>query len=129
MTGASDTIDAAFVPRRRDDVAVEELDAELVVLDERTGRLHVLNPTATVVWQCLDGDADLATLAVELATAFGAEADAVRADLLTLVRQLADDGLLVGFEPDPPAPGEAEPGDDHEPPDAPPRLLTPPPPT
>lgn len=128
MSGSSDTIDAAFVARRRGDVAVEELDHELVVLDERTGRLHVLNPTATVVWQCLDGDADLATLAVELATAFGAEADAVRADLLTLARQLADDGLLVGFEPDPPAPGESAPRDD-EPPDATPRLLTPPPPT
>lgn len=103
-------LDATFVPARRDDLAVEELDGELVLLDETTGGIHVLNATASVVWRCLDGDIDVATLAAELADAFGVDASQVSDDVLGMVRQLAADGLLVGFEPP-----VDEPADDAEP--------------
>jgi len=87
-------IAARFVARARSDVVAEELDGELVLLDEQTARLHVLNPTAALVWQCLDGEADVGTLSAEIAEELGADRAIVEHDVLLLVWQLAADGLI-----------------------------------
>lgn len=88
-------VDAGFVPVPREDVSTEEVDGELVLLDGASGQLRVLNAPAGLVWRCLDGEADVATLAGELAEHFGADEAHVRGDVLMLVRQLLADGLLV----------------------------------
>ncbi len=80
-------------------MVAEELDGQLVLLDEQTARLHVLNPTAALVWQCLDGEADVATLSAEIAEEVGADHDTVYRDVCDLVGRLAQDGLLEGYEP------------------------------
>lgn len=105
-----------FAAAARSDVIAEELDGELVLLDERTGRLHVLNATAALVWRCLDGAVDVTTLATEISEELGADHDTVYQDVRALVHRLASDGLLEGYEP---AQGEGstvEAGE-HDPPD------------
>lgn len=98
---SSTDIGLAFVARPRDSVAAAELDGEAVLFDEGTGRLHTLDPIATVVWACLDGTATLRDIAGELAEAFGAERAVVESDVLRLVRQLGDQGVLEGVAADP----------------------------
>ncbi|MGH9177318.1 MAG: PqqD family protein [Acidimicrobiales bacterium] len=73
-----------------------ELDGEAVVFDDESCRLYLLNPVATVVWQCLDGTASVPELAAELAGSFGAPVATVRADVEALVVELAGAGLLEG---------------------------------
>jgi hypothetical protein len=76
-------------------VATVELDGEAVLLDERNGTLHHLDPVATVVWARFDGVVTLDELARELSDGFGAEPARVRDDLLAFARQLRAQRLLA----------------------------------
>ncbi len=82
------------VPRPAPAVHTVELDGEAVLLDTHVNRLHRLNPTATLLWRCLDGNTSIATLAIEIATAFDAPTDVVLADALVVLAHLGSEGLL-----------------------------------
>jgi thiol-disulfide isomerase/thioredoxin len=94
-----DEIDGDYVPRRREGVVEVEVDSDLVVIAGRMGQTHTLNPTAALVWSCLDGDVTLDQLIVELADATGAPEPVIRDDVLALTRDLGMRGLLVGVVP------------------------------
>ena len=75
------------------------IDGEGVLLDERADRLHLLNHTATLLWQLYDGVVTLAELATEIAEELGADRDAVLADVIAITAHLADEDLLDGLPP------------------------------
>lgn len=109
ITAAEMTLDLVTRPRAR--VAAAEIDERAVLFDEDTGRLHSLDPIATVVWGCLDGTATLRDVAGEIAAAFGADPAMVADDVLRLARELGRQGVLDGVAADPalldePAAGE-----------------------
>lgn len=99
MSDARRTITEAFVPSRSTRTFAVELDGEAVVLDEAANRLHLLNHTATLVWNCLDGEVDVGGLASEIAEVLDLPVERVVAETLAVVRQLGDEGLLEGVEP------------------------------
>ncbi len=74
----------------------EHLDEESVVYDTRSGQTHLLNALAVEAMLRLQaGDFSLRALAGELATLCETPAnDAFRADLVALLRQLSDLGLV-----------------------------------
>jgi len=73
-----------------------EVGDQLVLVDGTSGRALALNPTASIVWRCLDGETPLATLIDDLDAAFGAPRDAIAADVVVLARNLGMLGLLDG---------------------------------
>lgn len=81
---------------RREGLSVVELDHEAVIYDERTGDLHHLNPTATLVFGLCDGTATVKELAADIATAFELHADEVERQVRHLLRELRKVGLLNG---------------------------------
>ena len=89
----------ASVVRGKGDLAAVELDGELVLYDEHTASVHHLNPTASVVWQCLDGDASVAAIARDLSMAYSVEEAVVVQDVLDVVQQFARMGLLDSGAP------------------------------
>jgi hypothetical protein len=91
-----DAIDAGFAPERSVDAYAVFLDGEAVILDERLDRLHLLNHTATLLWQLFDGDASLTELAAELSDELGVDRTTVLADLVAITRHLGVEGLLEG---------------------------------
>jgi PqqD family protein of HPr-rel-A system len=78
----------ATKPRVREGLTVVELDGEAVVYDERSGDLHHLNPTATLVFGLCDGTATGRELAVDIAAAYGQPVDEVTEQVHALLRQL-----------------------------------------
>ena len=62
------------------------------------GAVHVLSPTATLVWQSCDEEVTVATLAQEFAASFGVAHEKVLADVLATVRELVVRGLVVPAE-------------------------------
>ncbi|HEX6393044.1 MAG TPA: PqqD family protein [Acidimicrobiales bacterium] len=108
-------IDASFAPNPRESSVSYRFDDEVLVVDDRTGRIHVLNSIAAIVWECFDGTVTLGELAQELAEVFEAPVEVVIADILGMTRQLGELGLLAGvalFVPGPPpAPGVREVGE------------------
>jgi hypothetical protein len=89
------------MPRARTDVAVVVLDGEAVI--HRRGRVHVLDPVATLVWRCCDGTATVPEIVAELAGVFATPADTVGRDVGVAIDQLATLDLLI----DPDAPDNA----------------------
>jgi PqqD family protein of HPr-rel-A system len=82
----------------RDDLTVVELDGEAVIYDDRSGDLHHLNATATVVAELCDGRATVRELSADIAGAFGVPRDEVEQQVRILLRRLRRAGLLAGNE-------------------------------
>jgi thiol-disulfide isomerase/thioredoxin len=95
-----DDIDLAFVAHLVPALEVAEVGDERVVLGGTT-QLVVLNQTAALIFQFLDGEATLGELVEDFTEAFGADRDIVEADVLAFVRGLGANGLLEGVQPPP----------------------------
>jgi PqqD family protein of HPr-rel-A system len=85
---------AATRPKVRADLTVVELDGEAVIYDEASGELHHLNPSATLIFDLLDGTATMRELAGDVADAFGLPAEEVESQIRILVRRFRTLGLL-----------------------------------
>ena len=90
-------IDGTFVPACRAEVAGIDIAGETVLYDEESGALHLLNPTAAAVWSRCDGTAAIDTVVDEISRAYSVEPVAIRADVIGLVRNFAEQGLLEAF--------------------------------
>ena len=101
-------IDPSFVPGLREPVVVVPVKDEAVLYEEDTGRLHQLDPIATIGVGLFDGQNTLEQTVTELAEAFGADREVVEHDVLSLARDLGRRGLFDGVEGE--MPGE-EPDD------------------
>jgi hypothetical protein len=88
-----------FVPVPREAVYTVTVDGEAVVLDQDTGRLHLLNATGALVWACFDGESSIEDIVADLSAELGVAADVALHDVLTIARQLGDQGLLANVEP------------------------------
>ena len=71
------------------------LDGEAVLYQSPHGRLHVLNTSATLVWECLDGTVTGAELSDELAQAFGVDRDTMTAQVDSVLETFYSEGLIV----------------------------------
>jgi len=83
-----------IAPRRREALAVVELDGEAVVFDEVSYELHHLNPSAALVWSFCDGLATVEQLAADIAEAFDLPREPAEAQVRGIVATFASAGLL-----------------------------------
>jgi hypothetical protein len=86
-------IDGSSVLHHGGHVHGVELDGEAVLLDMRAQRLHRLNPTATLVWNCLDGASTIAEITADLSDVLAAPVDRVLADVIAVCVDLQREGL------------------------------------
>lgn len=77
-----------------DDVLVQEIGGEAVLLDLASERYFGLDPVGTRIWALLGEGHALDRILVMLADEFDAERGRIEVDLLALVRQLAEAGLV-----------------------------------
>lgn len=88
---------ADALPHPHPAVASVVVDGSAVLYDERSGRCHVLNPTASIIWSCLGSGGATEDLVADLAEAYSLPSAAIVGDVLdtlaTLDRgHLLDDG-------------------------------------
>ncbi len=91
-----------LVPRRRESVHAVEIDSESVLYDEKSGRLHLLNWSASAVWWSIDGTSSADALAETLAGRFGGSRVSVasmRDDVLGLLSMLGSQELIETVRP------------------------------
>ncbi|HEY3725348.1 MAG TPA: PqqD family protein [Acidimicrobiia bacterium] len=85
-------------PLARRDLAAVTLDGETVI--HTHGRVHLLDPVASLVWRLCDGRASVDEITRDLAAAFDVPDPTVREDVVAAVEQLAALGLMAGPPPD-----------------------------
>lgn len=78
-----------------DDVLFQELQGEAVLLNLKTGVYLGLNPVGTRIWQLLQEDGSLARVRDTMLREYDVAPEQLTNDLLTLVSQMEQQGLLV----------------------------------
>jgi hypothetical protein len=93
-------IGCTFAGRRVVPVASVHVAGETVIYHETARTIHVLNPSASLVWNLLDGEASIADLALRLSDTFGVDELVMKDQILDIVRQFGQQGLLDDVAPD-----------------------------
>ena len=88
------TRDGATTLRRVSSLPFQRLNDETLVVDPRTREVHLLNASASRIWDLLDAPRTSAELLSVLGTEFDAPADVMRADVEALLDELDRKGLI-----------------------------------
>jgi hypothetical protein len=85
---------AISVPVIAEAVAWAEIDGETVAYDEIGKKVHLLSPTATLVWSGIDGHTSFEQIARELSASFGDDPARISSDVEALAQDLEARGLI-----------------------------------
>ncbi|MDH3707271.1 MAG: PqqD family protein [Acidimicrobiia bacterium] len=89
-------IDISWVPSPSPSVQRVDIGLEAVLVRDDRANCHVLDPVAAHVWRCLDGTTSIERVVTDLAATFDGSADRIRHDVIRLVSELAEKGLVIG---------------------------------
>lgn len=81
-------------PVKRSDLAVREVEGELLILDQRGGRIHKFNHSAGLVWEFCDGSHSTEQIISRVAQEYGVPIETVRGDVVGTIANLVELGLL-----------------------------------
>lgn len=84
-------------PSLRADVAVAFLDGEAVLFAEESGHMAVVNSSAALVVQCIDGLSSLDEISIDVAEVFGVDLATIQAQVYDVVSELGGMGFLGGL--------------------------------
>ena len=87
-------VPGAQVFARAAHVASAKLDGEIVLFNEQSETLHLLDPLASLVWECLDGEATVAELVEDFSAVFQVDPERAQDDLRRLFASLVEDGTV-----------------------------------
>jgi len=73
---------------------VRNIDGETVILDRSTNQIHTLNTTASFIWNMLEQQSDLDSIAKQLTESFEITLDAANSDLHVILEALSELNLL-----------------------------------
>lgn len=79
----------------RPDLAIENVDGELIVLDKAAGKVHQLNSSASFVWDGLSNGLAVDEIALMLSEAFDVEPEAALSDVEAALAEFAGLALVV----------------------------------
>jgi hypothetical protein len=79
----------------RPDLAMENADGELIVLDKAAGKVHQLNSSASFVWDCLSDGLAIDEIALKLSEAFDVEPKIALSDVQAALAQFEGLALVV----------------------------------
>src|SRR6267142_5238292 len=81
-------------PKRRENLNYRTIDGETLILNREEGRLHQLNQTASVIWDCCDGNSNLADIVDRLAGVYEVDSNTARRDVEEVLSNLRSSNLL-----------------------------------
>jgi hypothetical protein len=81
-------------PKRRSDLNYRTINGETLILNREEKRLHQLNPTASFIWDCCDGSANIAAIIDRLTRAYEVDASTARKDVEKVLSNLRSSSLL-----------------------------------
>ena len=83
-------------PKRRSDLNHRTINGETLILNREEKRLHQLNPTASFIWDCCDGNSNIDAIIDRLTRAYEVDASTARKDVETVLLNLRTSNLLEG---------------------------------
>ena len=95
-------LDSVYIPS--EDVVAREIEGEVIIVPLVAGigdsddELYTLNETGQAIWRQLDGVNSLGAVVAHLAAEYEAPEGEIEQDVLGLVGELAQRGMLVAVE-------------------------------
>ena len=82
-------------PVKRGSVLRRDMGDETVLYDSKTGAVHALNPTASLVWDLCDGEHSLEAMEEILRGQFSvSESETITEDIRKVIDRFTNEGLL-----------------------------------
>lgn len=98
QAGSKPTIDGTMLDRTilrpSPDVQAASIEGETVLLDLSTGRYYTLNHLGSVIWEHCAGQSTIRDIHADLCDRFEVAPEQALNDLVVLVNQLVEEGLL-----------------------------------
>ena len=82
-------------PRRVDAILDYEVQRDLALYDPRSDIVHMLNLTASIVWDLCDGTRSVQQIAQELAEIYGMDAPRLETDVRQIIAEFHDTGVIL----------------------------------
>ncbi len=79
----------------RPDLAVEDVDGELIVLDKAAGKVHQLNSSASFIWTCLSDGLGIDQIVLMFSEEFDVEPATALTDVQTALAEFESLALVV----------------------------------
>jgi hypothetical protein len=83
------------LPRRRDDVEVDDKGAQAWLVVQATGAAHALNPTARAIWELCDGTVEIEEVVDAIRQLFDVPPGTVRSDVESVIEQFEAADLVT----------------------------------
>jgi len=80
--------------RPRDDLGIEQVEADLLILDKRNEKIHKLNATASTIWMCLQEGRALDDVVQVIVDKFDAMPEVALQDVTAAIEEFRALGLL-----------------------------------
>ena len=80
--------------KRKPNLPWRKIDDEGIILSAGKDEAHIVNDTAIMIWEMLDGSYDLEDISGALCDRYGIDKETARNDVLEFVGQLRQRGLM-----------------------------------
>ena len=82
-------------PRRSEDTAFRVIQGQAFIATIGDGRLHLLNPVGTLIWEMADGSVPLRDIVAAVCDTFEVQTEQAAEDAVRFVEKLRGRGLLT----------------------------------
>ena len=83
-----------YIPKRRPDLNVRQVDGETLALDRRNSVIHQFNQTASHIWELCDGKMSIEEMVADFSETFDVDLAVATKDVTTIVKQFKELELL-----------------------------------
>jgi hypothetical protein len=90
----SSTLSAYFNPRRTHGIMEYNVAEELSLYDPATEVVHILNPTAAVIWRMCDGSGTLKDISLQIADGYDLNPAMAEQDVREVLSKFLQAGLI-----------------------------------
>ena len=87
-----------MVVEKSDKLIFREIDGEVVIIANDGSHIHMLNETATLIWNCSNKRTSVRQIIMEMCEQYDVDEDSASHDVLETIKSLSEKNLIRVFE-------------------------------
>ena len=83
-----------MVVEKSDNLIFREIDGEVVIIANDGSHIHMLNETATLIWNCSERKTSVRQIIMEMCEQYDVDEDSASRDVLETIKSLSEKNLI-----------------------------------
>ena len=83
-----------MVVEKSDNLIFREIDGEVVIIANDGSHIHMLNETATLIWNCSNKRTSIVQIITEMCEQYNVDKDTASRDVLESIKSLSEKNLI-----------------------------------